>query len=376
MPQRSITPSREVTLFLCGDVMTGRGIDQILAHPCNPRLLESYCRSAQDYVALAERVAGPIVRPVDFAYIWGDALAELDRMRPAARIINLETAVTVSEDVWPNKTVHYRMNPANVGCLTIAKLDCCVLANNHVMDWGLSGLAETLATLRQAALRCAGAGNDEREARAPAIIEVPNTGRILVFACGTASSGVPVGWAASGERPGVNLLRDCSPRSVESIARQVASYKRDDDVVLLSIHWGSNWGYDIPAAQRTFARDMIDSAGVDVVHGHSSHHVKGIEVYRDKLILYGCGDFIDDYEGIQGYEIFRADLGLMYFPTIDVATGRLRSVRMMPTRTSCLRVNRADERAAEILTTTLNREGKPFGTAVERQSDNALALQW
>jgi len=47
---------------------------------------------------------------------------------------------------------------------------------------------------------------------------------------------------------------------------------------------------------------------VDIVHGHSSHHVKGIEVHRGKLILYGCGDFIDDYEGIKGYEAFRDDL--------------------------------------------------------------------
>lgn len=86
-----------VTLFLCGDVMTGRAIDQILPHPCPPHLYESYLRSATEYVALAEGVSGPIPRPCDFAYVWGDALRELERRRPAARIVNLETAVTTSE---------------------------------------------------------------------------------------------------------------------------------------------------------------------------------------------------------------------------------------------------------------------------------------
>ena len=78
---------------------------------------------------------------------------------------------------------------------------------------------------------------------------------------------------------------------------------------MASIHWGDNWGYDIPREQTTFAHKLIDEAGVDVIHGHSSHHPKGIEVYKDKPIIYGCGDFIDDYEGISGYENFRDDLG-------------------------------------------------------------------
>jgi poly-gamma-glutamate synthesis protein (capsule biosynthesis protein) len=47
-------------LFLCGDVMTGRGIDQILPHPCDPLLHESYVKSARDYIRLAEQVNGRI----------------------------------------------------------------------------------------------------------------------------------------------------------------------------------------------------------------------------------------------------------------------------------------------------------------------------
>jgi len=168
-----------VTLFLCGDVMTGRGIDQILPHPSKPQLYEPYMRSALGYVEIAERATGPIRRPVDFPYVWGDALAELDRVRPDARIINLETAVTAAEDAWPGKGIHYRMHPANVPCISAAKIDCCVLANNHVLDWGYRGLAETLDALRGAGMRTAGAGRDEAEAAAPAAIELPGKGRVL-----------------------------------------------------------------------------------------------------------------------------------------------------------------------------------------------------
>ncbi|HSD11241.1 MAG TPA: CapA family protein, partial [Candidatus Binatia bacterium] len=239
---RSDSASPSITLFLAGDVMTGRGIDQILPHPSAPGIPESYLRSATEYVTLAERATGKIGRGADFRYVWGDALTELDRAGPDARIINLETAVTVSEDSWPGKGIGYRMHPQNVGCLTAAKIDCCVLANNHVLDWGRPGLLETLEALHRAGIRTAGAGRDEREAAAPAVLEVPGKGRVLVFAFGAPTSGVPREWAAGEERPGVSFLGDLGAHAVETIAERVHEAKRVGDVVVLSIHWGGNWG--------------------------------------------------------------------------------------------------------------------------------------
>jgi hypothetical protein len=93
--------SGEITLFLCGDVMTGRCIDQILPHQVPPILFEDYMRSALGYVDLAERSVGPIPRSVNYAYIWWDALAELARVRPNLRIVNLETAITTSDASHP-----------------------------------------------------------------------------------------------------------------------------------------------------------------------------------------------------------------------------------------------------------------------------------
>ena len=364
-----------LTLFLCGDVMTGRGIDQVLPHAGAPRLFEPYVASALQYVELAEQANGPIARPVDFAYVWGDALAELDRLRPDLRIVNLETAVTVSEDHQP-KGINYRMHPKNVPCLAAAKIDCCALGNNHLLDWGDRGLAETLETLAAAGIRTAGAGRDRAQAEAPAVLEAAGGTRVIVFSFGDVSSGIPRAWAAPPAGPGVNLLPDLSDATAARIAEQVRAVRRPGDVVVASIHWGDNWGYAIPARQRAFAHALIDGAGVDILHGHSSHHPKGIEVYRDRLILYGCGDFLNDYEGIEGYEGFRDDLVAMYFPTVDPQSGALISLHMTPMQIRNFRLNRPTQNDAAWLCHTLDRESRKLGARVEPAEEGRFELRW
>jgi poly-gamma-glutamate synthesis protein (capsule biosynthesis protein) len=365
----------DVTLFVCGDVMTGRGIDQILPHPCGPELFEPYVGSALDYVALAERANGRIGRPVDFAYVWGDAIAELERVRPAARIANLETAITCADEPWPGKGIHYRMHPLNTPCLTAAGIDCCVLANNHVLDWGYAGLADTLDALRRHGRSAAGAGRDIHEALAHALIELEGGRRVLVFALGMESAGVPREWAATDSRAGVALMTDLSSSTVARIVQRAQAVKRPGDIVVLSVHWGDNWGYRIPEAHRTFAHRLIDAGAVDLVHGHSSHHPVGIEVYGGRPILYGCGDFLNDYEGIGGEERFRPDLTLMYFPSFD-RSGRLMRFLARPMRISRFRLERTTEQDHRWLAGMLTREGGALGTRAEVQPDGMLAVRW
>jgi poly-gamma-glutamate synthesis protein (capsule biosynthesis protein) len=365
---------RVIKLFLCGDVMTGRGIDQVLPHPGNPALYEGYMKSAVGYVALAEEANGPIPKPVDFSYIWGDTLTELELRKPDLRLINLETAVTRSNDVQ-EKAVNYRMNPDNIPCITIADIECCALANNHVLDWGYRGLAETLDTLRKAGIKTTGAGANIQEAQAPAILPVSGKGRVLVFSFGSETSGIPWSWAATAGKPGVNLLPDFSPKTIGDIRNRIGKLKRTGDVVVASIHWGGNWGYQVPREQQEFARWLIDDAGVDIVHGHSSHHPKGIEVYQEKLILYGCGDFLNDYEGISGHEAYRGDLSLMYFASVEPAGGKLIKLDMVPMQTKRFRLNHASRKDALWLKEVLNREGEKFKSGVELAADT-LMLRW
>jgi poly-gamma-glutamate synthesis protein (capsule biosynthesis protein) len=364
-----------LTLVLCGDVMTGRGVDQIFWHPNTPELHEPFIRDARDYVELAEEVNGTIPRPVDAAYIWGDALAELERVSPAARIINLETSITSSDAYCRAKEIHYRMHPDHGACLTAAKLDVCALANNHVLDYGREGLDETLRTLRALGIRSAGAGNNLAEAQRPAIVDLPNERRILVFALGARSAGTPSEWAAAATRSGVDFLPNLSDASADHLLERVASVARPRDVVIVSLHWGSNWGYDVSPAKTRFAHRLLDG-NVTIVHGHSSHHPRPIEVYKNKLTLYGCGDFITDYEGIHGYEEYRGDLSLMYFPTVDVETGDLVALHMTPMRMRRLQATHATVEEADWLCKTLTRASERFGGRAELVSRGVPELIW
>ncbi|GHB61444.1 hypothetical protein GCM10010377_60450 [Streptomyces viridiviolaceus] len=362
-----------VTLFLCGDVMLGRGVDQILPHPGDPELREDYVRNARSYVELAERAAGPIPAPVSPSWPWGEALKVLERAAPEVRILNLETAITSDGEFAHGKAVHYRMHPANLPALSVARPDVCVLANNHVLDFGRGGLIETLDALSRAGLRVAGAGQDAVAARAPAVVPVGPAVRVLVFAIGMSSSGIPPSWAATEEQAGLAYVPAPTAAAAESLVRRVQQVKRPGDIAVVSVHWGSNWGYHVPQAQVRFAHTLVDG-GVDIVHGHSSHHPRPVEVYRDRLILHGCGDFIDDYEGIGGYEEYRDDLRLAHLVSVRADTGRLAAVRIVPLLARRMRLEPAPDEDRAWLRATLARISD--GVDVALGPAGTLTLAW
>ncbi|MEU6525881.1 CapA family protein [Streptomyces sp. NPDC046924] len=361
-----------VTLFVCGDVMLGRGVDQILACPGDPALREPCVTDARAYVRMAESVNGPIPAPVPPSWPWGEALRLLDGTAPDVRIVNLETSITRSDAFAPGKAVHYRMHPANVPALTVARPDVCVLANNHVLDFGRAGLAETLETLDGSGLRVAGAGRSADEAYRPAAVPVRTGGRVLVLALGASSSGVPSGWVATAARSGVARLPDLSAGTAAAVVERMQRAKREGDTVVVSVHWGSNWGYHVPREQIRFAHALVDG-GAALVHGHSSHHPRPIEVYRQRLVLYGCGDFIDDYEGIGGYEEYRDDLRLAYLVTVAADTGRFLGLRMVPLCSRRMRLEPASHQDAAWMHATLDRVSAPAHPVLE--PDGTLSLE-
>jgi poly-gamma-glutamate capsule biosynthesis protein CapA/YwtB (metallophosphatase superfamily) len=268
------------------------------------------------------------------------------------------------------------MHPANVGCLSAAGIDVAVMANNHVLDWSYPGLAQTLDVLRAAGITPAGAGADVGEAWTPAVHHGAGPSRVVVLAAGTTSSGIPRAWAAGERQPGVALLPDLSEQTVARVAAAVRSSARPGDVVMVSLHWGGNWGYQISGRRRRFAQRLIDRAGVHIVHGHSSHHPLGIEVHRGRLILYGCGDLLTDYEGIPGHEDYRGDLGALYLPTVDEGSGALRRLELVPTTVERFRLRRPSPADVGWLAATLRREGARLGTTVTTGSDGRLIVGW
>jgi poly-gamma-glutamate synthesis protein (capsule biosynthesis protein) len=370
----TLAESATIRLFLCGDVMLGRGLDQAMAVSCDPRLYEPGLTDARDYLALAERANGPIPRPLPPAYVWGDALAEMTRPDIDLRVINLETSVTTSEDYWPAKGINYRMHPANIACLQAARIDCCCLANNHVLDWGYAGLAETIATLDRAGIAHAGAGANAAAAAAPAVLEAPGKGRVLVFSFASPSSGVPEEWVATKNRPGVNFLEELSETSAERVLSKIGEHRREEELVVVSVHWGGNWGYEIPEEQARFAHHLL-ARGVSVVHGHSSHHPKGAEIFGDGLALYGCGDFLNDYEGIAGYEEFRSDLTAGWLATFTMRGKQLVEARLLPMRLARYRLNRPSPEERAWLQKLLTELCAARGARVALTADGALQLE-
>jgi poly-gamma-glutamate synthesis protein (capsule biosynthesis protein) len=98
------------------------------------------------------------------------------------------------------------MHRDNIPSLSAAKIDICALANNRVLDWGYAGLIEILESLDGANIKTLRAGQNCVQAQVPAMKSVPGKGRVMVFAFGLGTNGIPSSWGAADNRPGVNLL--------------------------------------------------------------------------------------------------------------------------------------------------------------------------
>lgn len=282
-----------------GDIMLGRGIDAILPYHVDGVLHESYMRNAKGYVELAIKENGPLsqdeINERGFNYIWGD-LVETFESVPNMMVVNLETSLTTSDDYAKDKGINYRAHPLNARSLQVFGSDSIVtLANNHVLDWGESGLLETLQTLDDAHIKYSGAGRNLDEAITPATSLVKNK-NVAVVAVGLSSAGVPMHWKADTNKSGVYVMDNESVKNAVEIMKTFNESISDEAIKIVSIHMGPNWNPRIPENWRKFAHTLIDH-GADIVIAHSSHHVKGIEVYRNKMISYGLGDFLNDYEG-------------------------------------------------------------------------------
>lgn len=152
---------------------------------------------------------------------------------------------------------------------------------------------------------------------------------------------------------------------------RIAQVRRRGDVVIASIHWGSNWGYDVSRQQVRFAHRLVDG-GVDVVYGHSSHQPRPIEIYRGRLVLYGCGDLVDDYEGIKGHEQYRDDLRLLYVASLDA--GQLVDLRMVPMQAHRMRLRHASHDDSVRLRDLLDRISRRYGAKVDIEADDTLVI--
>jgi poly-gamma-glutamate capsule biosynthesis protein CapA/YwtB (metallophosphatase superfamily) len=306
---------------------------------------------------------------------YGNDLIEIFSSIPDMMIVNLETSLTTSNDYARWKGIHYKAHPLNVQSLKVLGEDSVVtLANNHVLDWGENGLKETIDTLKRVDMKYTGAGYTLEEAMKPSLSRIKNV-NVAVVAIGLPSAGVPEQWMAGTNKCGVYVQEEASLPIAKGVMEDFQKYIHDNDegtIKIVSVHMGPNWNWGISDGWRDFTHALIDH-GADFVVVHSSHHVKGIEVYKNKMISYGLGDFLNDYEGItsQGYEAYRQDLTCLYLPKIQL-NGELRSIDIIPCQIKNLKVQRAtNQDDIEWLRSTLTREGKTVGTSCEKVQDVA-----
>jgi poly-gamma-glutamate synthesis protein (capsule biosynthesis protein) len=198
---------------------------------------------------------------------------------------------------------------------------------------------------------------------------------VLLSSWATPSSGVPQDWAASRTRAGVALLPELSERTADAVAQAIAHVRRPGDIVILSLHWGGNWGFALPHEHRDFAHLLIERGVADLVHGHSSHHPLPIEVHRGRAIVYGCGDLLNDYEGIGAHGHLRSDLACLYLVTL-ADDGRLERLEIVPLQLRRLRLQRADATGRSWLRRVFAEEGQELGTGVSDAEEGSFALRW
>ena len=223
-------------------------------------------------------------------YSWGDTLPILETAD--WRMCNLECVISDSGAPWSGyaKAFHFRSSAKNIAVLEAACINAVSLANNHTLDYDYDAMFEMLRILDRAGIGHSGAGENLEAASRLAVSSVNGTKvGLLAF-----TDNEP-GWEATAHQPGVFYVpidvKDTRARNLLEIVRG----ERDSvDILIVSAHWGSNWGYAPETGHVDFAHALID-AGASVVFGHSCHVFRGIEFYKGCPIFYSAGNFVDDY---------------------------------------------------------------------------------
>ncbi len=217
-----------------------------------------------------------------------------DLMRGAdLTVVNLECAITSSNAQWQGapKAFYFGAPPQAVDALLHAGVDVVSLANNHILDFDVRGLRDTLHDLRKAGIRFAGAGENLREASAPVVVECGDLRFGMAAFCDHQED-----FAARSDQPGIAYLDFSDEAGVFAAFRDALEPLRRAGVdwPILSLHWGPNMVHRPSKTFRALAHAAIDM-GWKILFGHSAHVFHGIEIHRGCPIIYAAGDLVDDY---------------------------------------------------------------------------------
>jgi poly-gamma-glutamate capsule biosynthesis protein CapA/YwtB (metallophosphatase superfamily) len=293
-------PSGPLVIAFAGDTMLGRGIDRMAAD--DPSF--TFFRDLDPYLEDVEVLS-----------------------------LNLETTITTASEEWPGKNYHFKVHPERAPVLfeqlpRSASTQLVVsLANNHILDFFEPGLRETIDTLDTLAIPHAGAGEDLASAQAPVILTTPRGVRVgILSASSHCSCGSADGWRATEHAPGMWQF-DPDTGDFEELRRAVTALRQTVDYVIVSLHWGPNWIETWPIDWMPELAGELVAAGASVIHGHSAHHVLPVQRIGGVPVLYGSGDFLDDYSARPP---FRADLS--YLARVHLQPNADTQVELVPLR--------------------------------------------
>jgi poly-gamma-glutamate capsule biosynthesis protein CapA/YwtB (metallophosphatase superfamily) len=321
-------------LALMGDVMLGRLVNEALRH------------------------ASP-------SFPWGNVLPLLSSAN--WRFCNLECVMSnIVPAGLPDKTFHFRSDARNVAVLKTAGIDMVSNANNHSLDFGPAAMLDMLAGLDEVGIAHAGAGANLTQARQAALSVTGVGTRIAVLAC---TDNEPR-WAASDHAAGIHYVpADPDHSAAHLLATEVRRLRLHADIVIVSVHWGGNWGYEPPPEHRALGR-MLVQAGADVVFGHSCHVFRGIEVMGRSVIIYSAGDFVDDYTVDR---VERNDWSFVFL--LEVIQGRVARLHLRPTVIKDLQARLAGDRVAHRIIAKMRDLCRDLGTSVQVSGDEAIVGQ-
>lgn len=276
-------------------------------------------------VMLGRLVNEAVSRCADYRYPWGNMLPEL--RETDLLVINLETTLTNCVRRVP-KVFNFKASPDKVRSLVEAGIDVCNVANNHILDFDVQGMLETLTVLDKDGIKHTGAGINLAAAAEPAVV-IKNGITVGILGC---TDNEP-GWKATANRPGTNYIHIEQP---DTVLKQVSALRPKVDWLILSIHWGPNMR---PIPSRSFvqfAHRAIDH-GVDILHGHSAHIFQAVEVYKRRPVLYDTGEFVDDY-AVDTW--LRNDISFFYI--LELNRHEIFTLKMLPVSIRNMQVNRAE----------------------------------
>ncbi len=283
------------------------------------------------------RLVNDVLKKNDFRYVWGNTLNIFKKA--GFSLINLECAISERGKEWDRtfKVFHFRANPDAIKVLNSASIDYVSLANNHVLDYDVDALFDTINLLDKNNIYHSGAGRNLKEAVSPVFMEKKlesNSDNIIFFSENndknlnkdnmkkTIKIGLisltdnEPGWEATDTSVGINHI----PITLDTdkyyyrLKSCIEKTRGQSDLVIVSSHVGPHFRERPSAKYVNFAHQIMEF-GADIYWGHGNHMPQGIEIYKpnnknaNKIIIYDCGDFIDDYAVNPN---FRNDLSFIF----------------------------------------------------------------